>query len=322
MPQKFKSILLPVRPQPDTVVAIFILRQFGEDKFPGISKANYIFSSQLGEGETTETLMADGTFPLDIGGGETDHHNKSEKTTVSRLVSKLLGVENNPALSKLLQYAERDDFYGKGTLSTDPLDRAFGLSGLITSLNKKYFKEPEKVIEFSLPLIDCFYTEEEKRAVEMPKEVEEKLATGKAQILEVRQRGKPLKVIFMDTENPSMAGYLRSKLGGAYDVVALRISSGHINILTRPAQRVDLRSLAVLVRTQEAQVRGVTLEGEPSTLSLPGSLKEVPEWYYDTATNSLLNGGPNPQNISPTQIDPFEFQKLLELGLSERLWRP
>jgi hypothetical protein len=64
------------------------------------------------------------------------------------------------------------------------------------------------------------------------------------------------------------------------------------------------------------------IDGSPQDLSVPGTLKEVTQWYYDPATNSLLNGGPNPQNIEPTAIDPMEFLKILELGLSEKLWSP
>ncbi len=35
----FHTIVLPVRPQPDTLVAIFLLKEYGEVKFPGIKNA-------------------------------------------------------------------------------------------------------------------------------------------------------------------------------------------------------------------------------------------------------------------------------------------
>jgi len=37
----------------------------------------------------------------------------------------------------------------------------------------------------------------------------------------------------------------------------------------------------------------------------PGKIQEIPGWYYDRATNSILNGGTNPNGILPTAI-PFE----------------
>ncbi|MFZ2769953.1 MAG: hypothetical protein WAZ50_02425 [Minisyncoccia bacterium] len=318
----YKGIALPTRPQPDTIIAIFILKHFGEEKFNGVSTAEYVLLPRIPEGQTEESLNAEGVFLFDIGGGVFDHHNKAVQTTASSLIAEYLGVKTNPALSKLLQYAERDDFYGKGTISTDPLDRAFGLSGLIGSLNKKYVKDSTPVIDIVLPLIEAFYAEEEKRAFEMPKELNEKLQSGKAETFNVRQRGKNLKCILIETDNTSMAGFLRSKLGGGFDVVAIRLPSGHTNILTRPMQKVDLRSLAVLIRIQETEAQGIVLDGDPETFSHTGTLKEAPEWYYDGATNSILNGGPNPQGIKATSIDPFELRKILELGLSEQLWKP
>jgi len=47
-----------------------------------------------------------------------------------------LGVSDDKALSKILIYGERDDKFGLGTISTDPIDKAFGLSGLTVALNK------------------------------------------------------------------------------------------------------------------------------------------------------------------------------------------
>ena len=321
-PVSIKTIALPTRSQPDTIIAIFILKQFGGEKFLGIADALYEVMPRMKEGETNETLLKQGILPVDIGGGVFDHHSKPFQTTASNLVSEYLGVRDNPALTKLLQFAERDDFYGKGIISNDPLDRAFGLSGLIGSLNRKYVNEPGRVIDIVLPLIEAFYTEENKRSFEMPQEYEDKVKAGKAEIFEVRQRGRFLKCIFIETDNASMAGFLRSKGGGGFDVVALKLSSGHINILTKPITKPDLRSLVVLVRIQETEARGLALNGEPEKLSVTGTMKEVPEWYYDPATNSLLNGGPNPQEIKATSIDPFEFKKILELGLSEQLWSP
>lgn len=320
--REYEQIALPTRPQPDTIVAILLLKKLGKNRLKGIEDATYVFLPRLPEGETEESLLDRGIFLLDVGGGHFDHHNKFVQTTVSNIVAEYLGAKNNPSLSKLLQYAERDDFYGKGTISTDSLDRAFGLSGLISALNKKYVNNPEVVIDLVLPILTAFLEEEEKRTFEMPQELEEKLKNGYAREFNVTQRKKKLRCIFIETDNTSMAGFLRSKGGGGFDVVALRLSSGHINILTRPLQRVDLRSLAVMIRLQEAEARDVIIDGSPQDLAVSGTLEEVTQWYYDPATNSLLNGGPNPQNVEPTAIDPMGFLKVLELGLSEELWAP
>jgi len=318
----YKKIIIPTRPQVDTICAIFLLKHFGEKKFPGISKASYVVQSKLSDDQTEDRLDKEGTILIDIGRGRFDHHDKKPQTTVTNLIAEYLGQKDNPALSRLMKFAERDDFYGKGIISTDQIDRSFGLPGLLSSLNKKYKDNPTVVIETILPLIDAYYTEEEKRFFSMPQELEEKVENGKAMKFDVIQRGKKLKCIFIETDDPSMAGFLRSSLGGSFDAVALRLSSGHTNILTIQKKNLDLRALAVLIRLQEAEASGVELSDDPEELSKTGTISQVSEWYYDPTTNSLLNGGPNPQGVKPTRIPSFEMRKILELGLSEELWRP
>lgn len=309
--QEVREIVLPTRPQPDTLVAIFILKTFGEKVFPGVGAAGISVVSVLGEGSEKE-YEEKGTLLLDIGGGRFDHHNRVPQTTTSKLVAEFLGVADHPALAKLLEYAQRDDFYGKGTVSADPLDRAFGLSALVAALNKEYPKHPEKVLSAVLPLLEAHYHEEQRRTDELPKELEEKRANGKTVEFEVRQHGKKLKVIMIHSDNPSLAGFLRSALGGKYDIVLQRSATGHTNILTRPAKHVDLRSLAAAIRLKEAEKRMLDLPETPyAEFTQSGRIDAIPQWYYDRATNSIQNGGLNPQGVEPTSITWEEFEILM-----------
>ena len=50
----FHTIILPVRPQPDTIAAIFVLKEFGEEKFPGIGLAKVEFCSLPPDGKSAE----------------------------------------------------------------------------------------------------------------------------------------------------------------------------------------------------------------------------------------------------------------------------
>lgn len=313
---------MPTRPQPDTVVAIFILKKFGDTLFPGVKDARVEFWQVIPEGKTAESLLAQGYILIDLGGGMFDHHASAQKTTASELIARHLGVLERPTLGKLLEYARRDDFYGKGTISDDPIDRAFGLSALIANLNKSLIKNPERVIEIVMPMIIAHYNEEERRLISLPKKFEDLRSHGATREFDVKQRGKKLKIIMLESDNGSFAGYLRSQQGGRYDVVVQRLPSGHVNILTRPTKRVDLRSLAALLRVEEAMVRGIDLDMDVSKLSRTARLEEIPEWYYDRATNSIQNGGLNPKEIRPTGIAWSNLSRILELGLSEEVWSP
>lgn len=319
-PNPIQKIILPTTLQPDTLAAIFLLKKFGEERYPGIKTAGIEIWQVLPEGENAETLEQKGCLLIDVGEGRYDHHTKLKGATASLLVAHDLEVIEKPAISKLLEYARRDDLFGRGTISQDPIDRAFGLSALIYNLNKSCVGKPERVVEIIMPIFAGHYNEEVRRTEELPAEFEEKKAEGKVLMTEVRHRGKKLSCVCIESDNGSLAGYLRSVAGGKFDLVVQRMSTGHVNILTRPMKRPDLRGLACLVRIREVELGGGELDEEISSLSRPARHPAVKEWYYDRATNSLQNGGLHAKEIPPTKIAWDEFPKLVELGMSEDLF--
>jgi hypothetical protein len=310
------KIIIPTRVQCDTAAAIFILKKFGNEQFPEIQDATIEIWSQVPEGETEESLRAKGTLLIDIGGGIFDHHDEADKITATDLICNYLGLSENPALEKLRSFVQRSDFFGKGIISSDPLDRAFGLPGLIVNVNKQYNSEPNVVANIIIPLIDAHYFEEERRTIDIPKEFEEKMQSGDIELFSEKQHGKNLKCIFIASDNMSMAGFLRSQNGGRYDVVALQLSSGHINILTRPTKKVDLRHLVAVLRQSELMKKGDPTMLPYTLLSQTGRVEKVPEWYFDPATNSIQNGGINPGAIAKTRLQRDEVVQLIHIGLS------
>ena len=322
VPTPITTIVLPTTLQPDTLAAIFLLKKFGEEKYPGIKTANVAIWQVVPEGESPDSLEKKGYLLIDVGGGKFDHHTKPKGATASLLVAHDLEIIEKPALCKLLEYARRDDLFGRGTVSVDPIDRAFGLSALIYNLNKSCVGNPDRVVEVIMPVLAGHYNEEVRRTEELPKEFEEAKQANKVRMIEVRQRDKKLSAVFIESDNGSLAGYLRSGLGGKFDIVVQKATTGHVNILTRPTKRPDLRSLACLVRIREAEFAHITLEEDLSSLCRPARHPMVKEWYYDHATNSLQNGGLHPKEILCTKISWDEFPHIVELGLSEKLFNP
>ena len=105
---RYTKIVLPTRSQPDTIVGIFLLKKFGENRFPGIRDAVIDFWQVVPPGETDESLNKNGVILIDLGGGKFDHHGRKPQTTASNLIAEHLGIKENPSLVKLLEYAERD----------------------------------------------------------------------------------------------------------------------------------------------------------------------------------------------------------------------
>lgn len=308
------------KPQPDTIAAIFLLKKFGEERFPGVAAAALAFWPNLPEGKTAASLEAEGYILIDLGGSPFDHHLTREgesgkvTTCASELVAKALGVDQHPALKKLLAYAKRDDLEGKGTVSEDPLDRAFGLSGLLVNLNRTYSHDPAGVVQMVLAMFEAHFLEEENRTVKMKQEFKELQDNGLATTWTIPRTGQqPLRAIIVPTDNQSMAGWLRSY--HRYDIVVLKLSSGHTNIITRQGVPIDLADTVASLRNAEASKLDIRLEN--LNLSQPGSLPELQHWYYDTAANTLQNGGINPQATPPTSLSLLEIRAILQETLTQ-----
>src|SRR3989338_9013420 len=251
----YSKIIIPSSLHPDTILAIFLLKKFGGKKYPGIGGAEIEIRQVLAENDTPVSLKEKGVICLDVGQGEFDHHADKEGKILSELVARDLEIATDPALAKLLAYAARDDKFGMGTISTDQLDRAFGLSGLISSINKTV-QVPEKILQILFPVLKAHYLEERKRTTELPLEFEKNAKEGKAEVTEVKHKDKKLKVVFLESDNVSMPGWIKSSAGLKADVVCMRTSPGYTNILTKQQKMIDLRWLAAYVRHEESELKG------------------------------------------------------------------
>jgi len=310
----YKKIIIPTNLHPDTIIAIFILKEFGKEAYPGIENAEIEILNTIPENETLDSLSRKGFFLIDIGGGNFDHHSRNK--TASQLIADDLNITNDPALSKLLTLAERDDKYGLGTISTDPIDKAFGLAGLLSNLNKSFPADPQKIIDLIFPIICAHYFEERRRYKDLPEEFSQKLKDKKAEVFIVKQKDKKLKVVVIESDNPSIIGWLRSSIGEKADVVLQKNSSGNVNIITRPLKRVDLRLVAAFLRQEEINVGNRDIKILPLEIIKPGKIQGIPEWYFDLATNSILNGGINPKGTPPTSISFEKIKEIIKEGLA------
>lgn len=314
-----QTIVMFPKIQIDTATAFFLLNTFGEHKFPGIGEAALEFWTELPAGKTTEELEQEGYILIDLGNGKFDHHRlgpENKKFSTAHMVAKYLGVEERSDLQKLLEFARRDDLEGKGTISTDSLDRTFGLSGLLTTLNKTMGSEPQRILYLVLPLLQAHFLEENNRTELLPKEFEQLKKEGKAKQFQVSQLNKNVNVVYAESDNPGLAGYLRSRAIGA-DLVIQKASTGHVNFVTRQQAQLQLKKLSRVVKTMEGKKTGLNLQNKkPQELEMPGRTEGLPHWFYDSRANTLQNGGLNPQGIPATQLTYEELVQSVKDGMN------
>jgi hypothetical protein len=312
----YHTIHVPLHPKPDTIVAVFLLRTFGETHFPGVS------SARLTGWQQAQNLdqPRDGIISIGIPGGtffyDPEHHTTNG---LAHHVAEHLAIHHDPALKKLLEFAARDGRHGRGTISSDPLDRAFGITGLTTSLNRQYPDHPGYVVEAVLPFISAHYHEQALQHHVLPQEFSKKIARGNIHQLSIKQDKKNIRAVVLDSEHRSFPGYLRSQAGGAYDIVVQRQPSGHILITTRPAKKIDLRCFTTLVRIKELMLQQRTPEQPFMYFAQGGSVPEVPEWYFDTTTNTLSNLSIH-HEVPPSRLTVPDLITILEVGISKTPW--
>lgn len=290
--------------QIDTLAAIYLLREFGQEAFPGIQDAQIAFLTKVPEDQDPEALEKSGNLMVDLG-GMFDHHRANmasgkREECASSLIAKYLGVEKKKYLQKLLTWAKRDDLEGKGTISEDSLDRAFGLSGIVSMLNRQLKNDPQEVIDLILPLIEHHVAEQRHRAEGLPKLYDALEAEGQAKKWKLKQGRADLKAGYVVSDDIGLAGWLKAVK--RVDLVIQRALTGHTNVITRQERSIDLRPLIAGLRAAEAQARGVDLPQDKNLLESVGTIDALPMWYYDDAANTLQNGGIEPGDISPTQL--------------------
>jgi hypothetical protein len=322
------TVVLYPRPHPDNIVALYLVREFGEQHFPGIRQAQVQFWPSVPPGKTAEEYEREGVLLIDMGGGRFDHHHDDhtdDKTTcATTLVARFLNIHERPELKKLLEYVRRDDLEGKGIISKDVIDRAFGLSAIVMNLNRDYPDHPEYVIDVVTRIVAAHYHEEYRRKVLMPREWEALQREGRAEVFRVPTPFRPLTIAMVQSDSKALVGYLRAVGTVQADVVVQRLSTGHTNIVTKQTQtRLNLLKTVAAIRMAEAGKKGMNLSAASDRdLEKPRSLAGLEEWYFDTAANTIQNGGAGASQTPPTRLSLEDVKVILLETLSQSVSEP
>ena len=159
-PIPLEHVIVPPKIQADTCVALYLLARFGKEAFPGVDVAKVLFWQELPEGQTASSLLTDKLLTIGCEEGMFDQSTECD----SMQIAKYLGMSENAELQKILSWANRDYLDGKGTVSTDPIDQAFGLSGIIQTFNQALPEDPKRILDYILPLLHFHVKEEQKRS--------------------------------------------------------------------------------------------------------------------------------------------------------------
>jgi len=313
----FTSILTHERPHLDEVVAIWLLRKFGENRFPGCSKAVVSFTSarKLAEaGLKPEDYEARGTLLLGIGGGRFDEHPTLEEDRkaddcAATLVARELGVSDDPALAKILRFVRAADVQGNAS--------PFDISYVIKLLHAQFPAEPQRVIEWALVAIEAKYQEQLRFFTVVKPEFD-----ARARIEEVTVGQRRVNMVTIDSDEDGIHKYARSEYGARAALVIQRRSSGNVAVFGNKQVGVDLREAAKLIRLAEREAKGITLAPDEEKLLAEGYASGAEEWFYHKQGQMLLNGSLTQADVPPTRLSLERIAELVKIGIDPGRLKP
>ncbi len=306
-------IITHMRPHLDEIVAIWLLKKFGEKLFPGISRAIVACADEQLIGASPEEYEKRGILFVGMLGGRFDEHAsvarpRIEKHCATTLVAEALGISDDPCLQKIIKAVMNNDL----NAAAQPFDLAY----ICKIMNSQYPDNPEIVIDWVTAGLEAKYYEQAEFFRGAKTEFEDI-----ARIEEVIGRaGKVLRVAIMASDNEQMVKFAFSEYGGDIAVIVKKMSSGNVTIHTNGRYHVDLRDVVRIIRLEEQRAEESVVTDDWSTLEqevCPGAEK----WYFHPRGSMLLNGSlSRPQE--PTKLSLEQIARLVRLGLDQNDFPP
>ncbi len=305
------GILTHPRPHFDELLAIWLLFQFGEEKYPGVRQAIADKNIDICRDEELSNHShhydLNDYIPLGIGGGKFDEHpsqveGRKQNECCASLVDKDLGVSNLPELSEILKFATAGDLNG----NSNPFD----VAALVKLINAVHPEDPLVALEVVFTALDAKYVEQKDFHITAKKEAE------KAVLEEVATAsGKILRMVKIETDCEAIPKYLKSQLGGNADVVIKRNSRGQVQIFNNKFN-LDLTDTAQILRLVEQENHDKVVTWDFETLGSEGKVPGCDEWHYFPKGRMLFNGSLTAPNTPATSIPLVDIQALVKIGIS------
>jgi len=309
MAVRISKIITHDKPHLDELVAIWLMKRFGESIFPGVHSAaiEYDVSDQK---RSAFSELTNGGLMIGCGGGDFDEHPygangvRKENECATTLVAKALGIKQDPRLQRLFRFVCENDLKG--------INHAFDLADLIPQLQRNC--DPHTVTYLIFTILDT-HLQSQKTFIEAGGEFHQK-----AKIITTIGNKKALTIASICSDNPKIADYARSNDGGKANLVIVKNSKGNIAIISNkyhPPNSSHIADLAKVIRLHEQAAKiskGILkkiLTANWQTLEKEGKVSGAEEWHFHPQSQSILNGGErfpeHPTNLTLEQIENFSL---------------
>lgn len=274
-PRPVEKIAMHECPDLDAIAATLILREYGNQAFPGVKDAKIVFWGMNGTPDgrpASAWLEEDKVLAVDTGNGIFDEHMKTAKTgrmastCATDLVAEFLGISELPELEKFLKFVNASD--------TKSNTHPWHIASMIKTKHSDG-KDPREVVAWAESGLQAFLNGQRR----FHGAVREEFFNGK-----MFEAGN-LSIAVVVSDHPEMNRFARSQ---KVDVLIQRNSEKHTIIFG--TEGVRMRRMVNILRYEELRAEGKPIPAGLD-LSAPLALEEVPEWYltiyddYDMVSN-------------------------------------
>ncbi|OGI87779.1 hypothetical protein A2995_00680 [Candidatus Nomurabacteria bacterium RIFCSPLOWO2_01_FULL_33_24] len=290
-------------PHLDEVAALWILKKWGTEEFPGIKKAKILFhpDRHIGpNGTSFEELEKKGYLFLGIGGGKfDDHQKKTEKECCATLVAQYLEADDDPALNYILKYVFQND------------KKAGAHPWEFANLIKDYFDLHEKedhqeVVRWAMEPLEVKYRKQ-LMFLEAEEEFEKKSEIFKITLVSNFNEQKMISIALVYGDNIMLSKVGLSKGVG---IIVQKGESGNVQIYINKKIGIPKISLACAfakIRFAEQVANKKVITSNWEELKAPGYVKGASNWFYHEEGQFFLNGSKT-ATAPPTKL---EIKKIL-----------
>lgn len=296
-------------------MARFVMRVAGETVFFDTHEGPHLdeiatkwLIEKFGDKEFLDKYVSNRILEVGIGGGLFDEHpvnsERKEGECAATLVAKALGVDDNPALEKILKFVVTHDLKGGA--------QPFDLASLVKLLHQQFPNDPERVIEWAMVGLEAKYREQLQFFTATKQEFERA-----AEIEEIQGPGRQtLKMVTVVSDDEQMSKFARSSFGGGAAIIIQRRSSGNVQIYTNKRYGLTLYDVAQMIRLAEQRAKGQVVMTDWETLSSEGKVEGTEEWFFHHAGQMLLNGSLTAPDVPPTKLSLEQIKEMVRIGIN------
>lgn len=304
MAELYHTIYIYKDLDPDLLIALYLLKEQGGERYPGIHQARVEVAGELPQNKNGKILEDEGSISFGL---ESALFQKLSNLSFSRQIVNTLKIETGSAIEAFLHIAEH-------TQQKEHQD----FHMILESLIDEYADNPSKAYKASYPILNAHFNALQEELAPIATEYMNKLNNSEVIAFVAPQKGADIRVLLIESGNPEMAPFLHNQEEIHADVVVQKFESGHVNITTRQKLNINLEETIAVLRIEEARKKKLPFDQiNWNDLRIEDRMEGLEEWKYDVEGKGIFNTKAlGKKNKGATMLTLKDLHIALQIGLN------